>query len=152
MSGADLAAGVRAALVGGLEGLRDAVKASAGPLSEADFWRKPIDPGNSVGHLVLHLTGNLNHFVGGQLGGSGYVRDREREFTEASPPPKAEVLAHLDAAVAAFRRVVDGLSAEDLLRPHPEKRFGTVVNALVFLVGHFAVHRGQISYIVRLLK
>ena len=152
MSGADMAAGVKKALVGALEGQRDAVKAAAEPLSEADFWRKPLEPGNSVGHLVLHLTGNLNHFVGAQLGGSGYVRDREREFTEASPPPKAEALAGLDAAVATFRRAVEGLSAEALLAPHPEARFGTAVNALTHLVGHFALHRGQVSYLVRLLK
>jgi uncharacterized damage-inducible protein DinB len=151
MSGADLAAGVKAALIGALEGQRDAVKAAAEPLSEADFWRKPLDPGNSVGHLVLHLAGNLNHFVGAQLGGTGYVRDREREFTVASPPSKAEALAGLDAAVATFRRVVDGLSAEALLAPHPEARFGHVVSALTHLLAHFALHRGQISYIVRLL-
>ena len=152
MSDAELAAGVKAALIGALEGQRDAVKEAAGPLSEADFWRKPLEPGNSVGHLVLHLTGNLNHFVGAQLGGSGYVRDREREFTEARPPAKADALTGLDAAVATFRRVVEGSSAEALLAPHPEKRFGTVVGALAHLVAHFALHRGQISYIVRLLK
>jgi uncharacterized damage-inducible protein DinB len=152
MSGVDLAAGVRSALIGELEGLRDAVKAAAEPLSEADFWRKPIEPGNSVGHLVLHLAGNLNHYVGAQLGGTGYVRDREREFTEASPPPKAQALAGLDAAVATCRRVVERLSAEALLAKHPEARFGTVVNGLVHLVAHFAIHRGQISYLVRLLK
>ncbi|HEX5271735.1 MAG TPA: DinB family protein [Gemmataceae bacterium] len=151
MSDADLAAGVKAALTAALEGQRDAVKAAAEPLSEADFWRKPLEPGNSVGHLVLHLAGNLNHFVGAQLGGSGYVRDREREFTEASPPKKAEAMAGLDAAVATFRRVVEGLSGEALLRPHPEARFGTVVGALTHLLAHFALHRGQISYIVRLL-
>jgi uncharacterized damage-inducible protein DinB len=148
----DLTAAVRAALVGELEGLRDAVKEAAAPLSEEAFWRKPVDPGNSVGHLVLHLTGNLNHFVGAQLGHTGYVRDREREFTEASPPPKAEALARLDDAVATFRRVVSGLSADALTGPHPHEKFGTVVNALVHLVGHFAIHRGQISYIVRLVK
>jgi len=152
MSNTDLAAGVRAALISQLEGQRDAVKAAAEPLSEADFWRKPVEPGNSVGHLVLHLTGNLNHFIGAQLGGTGYVRDREREFTEASPPSKAAALAGLDRAVATFRRVVEGLSAEALLAPHPETRFGTVVSALVHLVAHFALHRGQISYIVRLMK
>ena len=64
MSDVDLVAGVRSALIGGLEGQCEALKASAEPLSEADFWRKPLEPGNSVGHLVLHLTGNLNHFVG----------------------------------------------------------------------------------------
>jgi uncharacterized damage-inducible protein DinB len=148
---AELTQAVRSALVGELEGLRAGVRELAEPLSEEAFWRKPVEPGNSVGHLVLHLTGNLNHFVGAQLGGTGYVRDREREFTEASPPAKAAVLANLDAAVATFRRVVEGLTAEQLLAPHPETRFGSVLSALVHLVGHFALHRGQMSYIVRLL-
>jgi uncharacterized damage-inducible protein DinB len=152
MTGVDLTAGVKAAMCGALEGQRDAVKAAAEPMSEADFWRRPLEPGNSVGHLVLHLTGNLNHFVGAQLGHTGYVRDREREFTEANPPSKAEALAGLDAAVATFRRVVEGLGAEALLAPHPETRFGTVVGALVHLVAHFALHRGQVSYIVRLVS
>jgi uncharacterized damage-inducible protein DinB len=148
----NLATTVKAALIDELESLRDAVKQAAEPLSEADFWRKPVEPGNSVGHLLLHLTGNLNHFVGAQLGGTGYVRDREREFTETTPPAKTAVLAGLDGAVATFRRVVDGLSEEALQAPHPEARFGNVLKTLLHLVAHFAVHRGQISYITRLLS
>jgi hypothetical protein len=101
---------------------------------------------------VLHLTGNLNHFVGAKLGHTGFVRDREREFTEANPPTKDEALAGLDAAVATFRRVVEGLTAEQLAAPHPEGRFGSVLNTLVHLVAHFALHRGQMSYIGRLVK
>src|SRR4051812_8950573 len=149
---ADLASAVKAALAGELEGLRDAVKTLAEPLTEKEFWRKPIDPGNSFGHLVLHLTGNLSHFVGARLGGTGYVRDREREFTETQVPRKTEALAGLDAAVALFRRVVESLSAEQLLAPHPDTQMGTVCNALVRLVAHFALHRGQMSYIARLVK
>jgi uncharacterized damage-inducible protein DinB len=142
---------VRGALIKDLEGLRDAVRDLAGPLDERQFWTRPLEPGNSVGHLVLHLTGNLNTFVGGHLGGTGYVRDREREFTEAQPPTKAEALAKLDEAVAIFRRVVGGLTEERLLSPHTETRLGQVLEALVHLVGHFAIHRGQMSYIVRLV-
>src|SRR5436305_6534582 len=96
----DLTATAQAALTCEMEGLRDQVRTLAEPLNEAEFWTKPLEPGNSVGHLVLHLTGNLSHFVGGQLGQTGYVRDREREFTEAQLPNKAEALARLDGAVA----------------------------------------------------
>jgi uncharacterized damage-inducible protein DinB len=148
----DLAAPARAALIGELEGLRDALRGLVDPLSEEEFWRKPLEPGNSAGHLVLHLAGNLNHFVGAQLGGTGYVRDREREFTEARPPAKAAALAALDDAVATFRRVVGALTPEQLVAPHPEARFGSVLNALIHLAAHFAIHRGQISYIVRLVR
>ncbi|MHB1426523.1 MAG: DinB family protein [Gemmataceae bacterium] len=149
---ADTTALAKTALIEALEKQRDDVRNLAEPLSDEAFWTKPIDPGNSVGHLVLHLAGNLNHFVGGQLGGSGYARDREREFTETQVPSKAEALRRLDEAVATFRRVVSGLSAEQLAAPHPETRFGLVVNALTHLLAHFALHRGQMSYISRLVK
>jgi uncharacterized damage-inducible protein DinB len=148
----DMAAETRTALIGELEQLRDGVRQVVEPLSEQEVWTKPVEPGNSVGHLTLHLTGNLNHFVGAQLGGTGFVRDREREFTATERPPKAVLLANLDAAVGTFRRVVEGLSAEQLAAPHPEKRFGSVASTLVHLVAHFALHRGQISYIVRMVK
>jgi uncharacterized damage-inducible protein DinB len=149
---ADLTALTRTALIGELQHLRDEVKKLAEPLTDAQLWKKPIEPGNSIGHLILHLTGNLNHFVGAQLGGSGYVRDREREFTETKPPAKAALLSNLDAAVATFRRVVESLPADKLAAPHPDARFGTVLQALVHLVGHFALHRGQMSYLERLVN
>jgi uncharacterized damage-inducible protein DinB len=148
----DVTSLVRTALIGELEALGKAVHEAAAPLSEAEFWKKPLEPGNSVGHLVLHLTGNLNHFVGAQLGGTGYVREREREFTETNVPSKAVALDQLDAAVATFHRVVEGLSTERLTAQHPESRFGTVLQTLVHLVAHFALHRGQMSYIVRFVK
>jgi uncharacterized damage-inducible protein DinB len=149
---ADLLGLSRTALIGELEHLRIEVREVAEPLSEKELWIKPLEPGNSVGHLILHLTGNLNHFVGAQLGGTDYVRDREREFSETQPPSKDVTLANLDKAVGTFRQVVSGLSADQLAAPHPETRFGPVFNTLVHLVTHFAIHRGQISYIVRLLN
>ena len=97
----DLTSLTRTTLIGELEQLRDAVRQMAEPLTDRELWAKPVEPGNSIGHLILHLTGNLNHFVGGQLGGTGYVREREREFTETQPPEKSDLLANLDGAVAA---------------------------------------------------
>ena len=139
------------AVAGELERLRQQLGELVEPLTEEQFWLKPMEPGNSAGHLVLHLTGNLSHFAGARLGNTGYVRDREREFTEANPPTKAVALAKLDEAVAVFRRVVEGLSDERLLGPHPDAHFGSdVATALVRLVSHFALHRGQLSYITRL--
>jgi uncharacterized damage-inducible protein DinB len=140
------------ALIEELEGLRDEVRRLAEPLDDAELWQKPLDPGNSIGHLILHLAGNLNHFVGAQLGNTGYVRDREREFTEANPPSKQTVLTNLDAAVATFSRVVDRLDADRLAAPHPEARFGSVLKTLIHLVAHFALHRGQMTYIGRLAQ
>src|SRR5216683_957436 len=102
---ANLSQLAKLALAQELQELKDAVRQLAQPLTPKELWTKPLDPGNSIGHLVLHLTGNLNHFVGAQLGKTGYVREREREFTEGSPPSKSAALSGLDGAVATFRRV-----------------------------------------------
>src|SRR4051794_41015373 len=106
----DVASLVKSALVREIEQQRDAIRELAADLDNRAFWARPLDPGNSIGHLVLHLTGNLHHFVGAQLGGTGYVRDRPREFTETEVPEKDAALAGLDEAVATFRRVVEGLA------------------------------------------
>jgi len=148
---ADFAALVTSALAADLEKLRDQLRELADPLTDEQLWQRPLEPGNSVGHLILHLTGNLNHFVGAHLAGSGYVRDRDREFTDANPPSRTDLFAALDAAVALFRCTATGLTAQQLTAPHPEARFGTVLQALIALLTHFAMHRGQVSYIVRLL-
>ena len=61
----------------------------ASPLSEEQFWTKPFAFGNSFGHLVLHLTGNLNYYIGAQIAGTGYVRDRPLEFSDTTRQPKS---------------------------------------------------------------
>src|SRR2546430_15701857 len=70
----------------------------AAPLSEEQFWAKPFAFGNSFGHLVLHLIGNLNYYIGAQIAGTGYVRDRPLEFSDATRPSKAAVLKKFDQA------------------------------------------------------
>src|SRR6266851_8518997 len=75
------------------------VRDLASPLSDEQFWTKPFPFGNSFGHLVLHLTGNLNHYIGAQIAQTGYVRDRPLEFSDPNPPSKEEALKRLDDAV-----------------------------------------------------
>jgi uncharacterized damage-inducible protein DinB len=148
----DFGADVRSALIEELQELYQAIGKIADGLTDEQMWMRPLEQSNSVGHLILHLTGNLNYFVGAHLGKTGYQRDREREFTEAKPPSRTELLQGLGDAVALFRRVVGSLTVEQMAAPHPETRFGTVVKALVHLVAHFALHRGQMSYLARLVK
>jgi len=71
----------------------------AAPLNETQFWTKPYPYGNSFGHLVLHLTGNLSYYIGAQIAQTGYVRHRDLEFTDPNPPSKAEALMRFDAAI-----------------------------------------------------
>src|SRR3954467_622243 len=86
---------------------RDArVERAVHALPREKLWVKPFAYGNSVGHLVLHLTGNLNHYVGSLIAGSDYVRDRPLEFTDASRPPAEEVLEKFHRAVEMVAKTI----------------------------------------------
>jgi Protein of unknown function (DUF1572) len=83
------------------------------PLSDEQFWRKPFSHGNSVGHLVLHLTGNLSYYVGAQIASTGYVRNRDLEFSEPRKLPKAEVLHKFDETIAMVLAAIEKQSEAD---------------------------------------
>jgi len=108
---------------------------------------------NSAGNLALHLAGNLQHFIGAVLGGSGYVRNRELEFGQRSGP-RENVYAELDAAIAVVRRVLPDLSDATLEGDFPEAVMGTKFRTGMFLVhlcAHAGFHLGQAGYLRRIL-
>ena len=88
---------IAAAFVKALRDYCDRVHRLAADVPDARFWARPYPYGNSLGHLVLHLTGNLQFYVGRHMAATNYVRDREREFHDPAPPSKGEALRHLDA-------------------------------------------------------
>jgi uncharacterized damage-inducible protein DinB len=126
----------------------------AAPLSEDQFWTKPFSFGNSFGNLVLHLTGNLSYYIGAQIAGTGYVRDRPREFSEASRPSKEEVLRKFDDAVAMVVRTIQSQSAENWSEAYSgtgadaKRRFEMVLQCAT----HLHHHIGQMMYLVFELK
>src|SRR4051812_38722485 len=92
------------------------VRELAEPLSDDQFWQKPFAFGNSFGHLVLHLTGNLNYYIGSQIAATGYVRNRDLEFTDAARPTKAEVMRRFDDAVSMVVNTIAAQSPADWSR------------------------------------
>jgi len=134
--------------------LAEMVRDLAAPLSEAQLWTKPFEFGNSFGHLVLHLTGNLNYYVGAQIAATGYVRDRPREFSETTRPSKAEVLKKFDEAIEMVLQTIRLQSEEDWSAPYsavgPDApdRFGIVLACAT----HLHHHVGQMMYLAFELK
>ena len=122
------------------------------PLSEEQFWRSPYSYGNSVGHLVLHLTGNLSYYIGARIAETGYVRNRDLEFTESRCPTKADVLRKFDEAIDMVIATIERQSQSDWTLPYsaerePEAkdRFTVVLRCAV----HVYLHVGQIYYLCR---
>lgn len=141
---------VAAILERDLETLAREVKAYP---DEASLWQLPEGVTNSAGTLVLHLTGNIQHFLGARLADTGYVRDRAVEFS-ARGVPRSTLLRQIESAIAAVRAAAGKVSAESLERDFPEVVGGVRVATgeyLVHLVDHFGYHLGQLDYHRRLV-
>jgi uncharacterized damage-inducible protein DinB len=124
----------------------------ADSLSNEQFWRKPYPYGNSVGHLVLHLTGNLNYYIGARVAETGYVRDRDREFTDQQPPPKEVALRAFDRTIAMVTAAIRKQHAEDWGKSYTAEREPEAADRFQIFVrcaGHAYHHVGQIIYLSR---
>ncbi len=126
------------------------VSALAEPLSEEQFWAKPFDFGNSFGHLVLHLTGNLNYYIGSEVAASGYQRDRNREFTDSSRESKDKVMKRFADAIAMVVEVVRSQHEQDWGKEYKAllaEEVGNRFNIFLQCVTHLHLHIGQMIYL-----
>lgn len=120
------------------------------PLPAEQIWKRPYPYGNSIGHLLLHLTGNLSYYIGARVAETGYVRDRDREFNETRPKPKEEVMQAFDRTIALVVETIRRQSPEDWLKPYSAEREPEAKERFaVFLrcAGHAYHHVGQIIYL-----
>lgn len=86
--------------------------------NEENLWKTDKNIANSAGNLTLHLVGNLNHFIGTHLGNTGYVRQRDLEFSSKNIP-QAELIEKVKATAAMIDSVLSQLSDEDLKKEYP---------------------------------
>jgi hypothetical protein len=142
---------IGAALANDFELFAQRMRAICEPLTDEEFWTRPYPYGSSIGHLVLHITGNLSYYIGAQMAGTGYVRNRPLEFTDASGRPKPDVLRALDEAVAMVAATLRAQTADDWVRPYSAvglelpNRFAAVLRC----AEHFFHHLGQVIYLAR---
>ncbi|AZA61809.1 DinB family protein [Chryseobacterium indoltheticum] len=121
--------------------------------NEEAIWKIDKDILNSAGNLSLHLVGNINHFIGSILGNSGYVRNRELEFSLKNIP-KTELILQIEKTIEVVHSSLDQLSEEDMNKEYPIQALGypmTTEYFLIHLFGHLNYHLGQINYHRRLL-
>jgi len=117
------------------------------------IWALPHGLPNSAGTLALHLAGNLRHYVGAILGGNGYIRNRDEEFT-ARDVPRQVLLQQILEAEEAIESTLPHLSEEKMSLPFPEpirEHYLRTDEFLIQLAVHLAYHLGQVSYHRRLV-
>ena len=145
-----LVSSLRVLLLRDLRSLDDQIAAYP---DDESLWKVASGISNSAGNLALHLIGNLRHFFGATLGGSGYVRDRPAEFSTRGLS-RAELRAQVQETINDIDATLEKVSPLTLASAYPlpigEKSVRTA-EFLVHLVSHLTYHLGQIDYHRRLL-
>ncbi len=122
--------------------------------NQENLWKTQGEIINSAGNLCLHLVGNLNYFIGTIIGNTGYIRDREAEFSDTNVDRKLMTNMILETK-SAITSSLEKFDKEKLRNTYPIKVFDkdtTYEFFLFHLVGHLNYHLGQINYFRRILE
>lgn len=129
------------------------IKACLEELTEEQLWWRPNEHSNSVGNLVLHLSGSMRHYLSRGVGGIDYKRDRPAEFAERGPMPKEQLLAIVDETINQAAQILDSFDTLRFLDPSDEPNYVPTIFDVIFNIAiHLATHTGQIVYITKMLK
>ena len=121
--------------------------------NEQSLWYVETGISNSGGNLCLHLIGNLNTYIGKELGKTSYVRHRDLEFS-LKDVPKDTLLSKIAETKSVVEFSLGRLSEADLLKPYPilwTIEETTTEHLLLHLLAHLGYHVGQINYHRRLV-
>jgi uncharacterized damage-inducible protein DinB len=120
---------------------------------EIKLWVIEEGIANSAGNLCLHLIGNLNTYIGAEIGKTGYIRNRELEFSLKNVTKK-ELIEKIESTIRMVESALDLLTEEELIKEYPLFVFAEKTSTgylLVHLTVHLGYHLGQINYHRRLL-
>jgi len=120
---------------------------------ERNLWVIEGSIANSAGNLRLHLIGNINGFIGAQIGKTGYIRQRDLEFSLKNVP-RAELIEKIEDTVVMVDSVLDTITTKQFEAEYPMQVFGHPMSTeyfLIHLATHLTYHLGQINYHRRLL-
>lgn len=121
--------------------------------NESSIWEIEKQIANSAGNLCLHLVGNLNAYIGAVIGKTGYIRDRDLEFSQKGVS-KQELERKIEETVKVVQSALDTLNDEDLRSEYPQlvlEQKTSTGHFLMHLAVHLGYHLGQVNYHRRLL-
>lgn len=121
---------------------------------ESNIWVVKSNVANSAGNLALHLVGNLNTFIGKEIGKTDYVRDRPLEFSQKNIS-KSLIINQINETIKVIKKVLTGMTDDALKNEYPILVLDEKTSTEFFLIhlsAHLAYHLGQINYHRRLIE
>ena len=121
-------------------------------LTDEQVWWRPSPESNSIGNLLLHLSGNARQWIVCGLGGAADKRQRQTEFDERRIIARDELLALLKTTLAEVDNVLAGFDPARLLNKFPiQGTEATALAAIFHVTEHFSMHTGQIILLTKML-
>ena|SRR5437660_4433063 len=121
-------------------------------LSDEQIWWRANEQSNSIGNLLLHLSGNVRQWIVSGLGGVSDARNRDSEFAQRDTIPRDQLLGRLRGTLREADATLSAFDSDKLLDKYAIQGFEeSALGAILHVVEHFSMHAGQIVYITKLL-
>jgi uncharacterized damage-inducible protein DinB len=126
------------------------IRLAVAALDDDIIWARPNESSNSIGNLMLHLSGNARQWIVSGVGGAADIRDRQSEFDQRAPLPATSLIDRLEQTVSDVDRVLASLTPADLhTRRTIQANDVSVLEAVYHVVEHFSMHTGQIILLAK---
>jgi len=133
--------------------LPEQIRQAVQQLTDDELWWRPNAESNSVGNLILHLSGSIRNYLCRSIGGFDYARDRAAEFAARGPIPREELLAIFETMVEQASKTLESFDTSTFLDSTEEPDYYPhVFDQICGIVTHLALHTGQIIYVAKMLK
>ena len=133
--------------------LPEQIRSCIEELSEEQLWWRPNEGSNSVGNLILHLSGSMRHYLSREIGRLEYTRNRPAEFSERGPVAKEKLLEIFNETISQAAAILDSFDTSRFAQPTSEPGYNPTVFNLLFNISiHLATHTGQIVFVTKMLK
>ncbi|MGB0929361.1 MAG: DinB family protein [Chitinophagales bacterium] len=122
-------------------------------ITEDELWKRPNEHSNSIGNIIVHLSGNITQYIHSSLGGEPDIRDRDIEFSRIGGLTRDEVYQKISAVTEKAVSVLQRTTEAELLKVREVQGFDmTGVAIIVHVTEHYSYHVGQITFYTKLLK
>jgi hypothetical protein len=129
------------------------IRQAVQPLTDDELWWRPNAESNSVGNLILHLSGSIRNYLCRSIGGFDYTRDRAAEFAARGPIPRQELLALFEETIEQAARTFDSFDTSSFLSGTEEPDYYPhLFDQICGVLTHLSLHAGQIVYVAKMLK